>query len=222
MGGIKKRETANVYHMLGDARHATGTCCWHCCEVITDERTVIPLPCMYDSSENLYHVYGRTCSPGCAKAYVLEHTTFDRGQHLNVLIRMLRDVYEITGPVVETPPRPALKKFGGVFDESTIPKVHSRIVTPPFVSYCMLLEERGNDDMECTFPASSVTQDSAFELEDNISEPQPPAAFEEYIASRQQERDESHVEVPMRRRRVTTAREKASDASGPMSKFCRG
>lgn len=215
MGGIKKRETANVYHMLGDARNATGTCCWHCCEVITDEASVVPLPCVYDSSENMYHVYGRTCSPGCAKAYILEHTTFDRGQHLNVLVRMLRDVYGITGPVVETPPRPALKKFGGVFDASSIPKAHCRLVTPPFVSYCMLLEEHG-DEVSNVVP-STASNDVTMEDDDNIDEPPPPAAFEEYMA----QRGEGETTSTGRRKRVTTKNSEGSSSSGPMSKFCR-
>ena len=212
MGGIKKRETANVYHMLGDARNAVGTCCWHCCEAITDEASVVPLPCVYDTSENMYHVYGRTCSPGCAKAYILEHATFDRGQHLNVLVRMLRDVYGITGPVVETPPRPALVKFGGVFDVSNVPKAHCRLVTPPFVSYCMLVEEHGDD---AAHVVSSAPQDITME-DDDIGEPLPPAAFGEYVAQRSN--DDSGT-VSSRRKRTTAPA--SSSSSGPMSKFCR-
>ena len=70
----------------------------------------MPLPRVF--ADGVYHVYGRTCSPGCAKAYVLEHTTFDRGQHLNVLVKMLHDVYGVTGAVTEAPPRPAMATTG--------------------------------------------------------------------------------------------------------------
>ena len=142
MGGVVKRGTANVYHILEDARMATeGTCCWHCCEPVDDNETVIPLPHVYDPTEHVYHVYGRTCSPGCAKAYVMEHTSFDRGQHLNVLHKMLREVYGVQGTVMEAPPRPAMRKFGGVFDPRCQRKAHCRLISPPFVSYCMLIEE---------------------------------------------------------------------------------
>jgi hypothetical protein len=153
----------------------------------------------------------------------LEHTTFDRGQHLNVLVRMLRDVYGVTGPVVETPPRPALKRFGGVFDPADVPKAHCRIVTPPFVSYCMLLEEHGD---ETTTEMPSVLQESAMEGDDSIGEPPPPAAFDEYMAKRIGGGNVVDAEVVAgRRKRATTAARggggEGSSSSGPMSKFCR-
>ena len=136
MGGVAKRDTVAVYHMLGDARLEPGACCWHCTEDIPEENSVVPLPRVYDSSEGVFHTYGRTCSPGCAKAYILEHTSFDRGQHLNVLVKMLREVYGFTDPVVETPPRAGLKRFGGVFDtKKTNQRVRkstwTRSCTPP-------------------------------------------------------------------------------------------
>lgn len=232
MGGIRRRETANVYHTLTNVREATGACCWHCCEEIHDNSTVIPLPSVYDSNEGVYHVYGRTCSPGCAKAYVLEHTTFDRGQHLNVLIRMLREVYGIDGPIVETPPRPALKRFGGVFDSSNLPRARCRLVTPPFVSYCMLLEEHNEEANQALTLPSSSTGDVLME-DDDINEPQPPAAFEQFL-NRRSGRGEDAVgvsrEAATRRggkRRMgeeegsSSSRGGGRDATGPMSKFCK-
>ena len=39
------------------------------------------------------------CSANCAKAYVLEHSTFDRGYQMNMFVRMLRDVYGIDSTV---------------------------------------------------------------------------------------------------------------------------
>ena len=138
MGGIERRACANVYHMLPSA-HTTSSCCWHCCEDVTHP---IPLPRVFDTAERTYYVYGVTCSPSCAKAYVLEHTTFDRGQHLDLLVKMLAEVYHVTQPVVETPPRAALRRFGGPFDPRILSKAECRMVQPPFVSYCMIAEER--------------------------------------------------------------------------------
>ena len=66
------------------AAHTTSSCCWHCCEEVVH---AVPLPRVYDTAEKAYFVYGVTCSPSCAKAYVLEHTTFDRGQHLDLLVQ---------------------------------------------------------------------------------------------------------------------------------------
>lgn len=145
MGGVMRRDDASVFHTLPDAwkPSAQPVCCWHCCEPIEDPTTIVPLPRVYDTHAQCYHVYGATCSPGCAKAYVLEHTTFDRGNHLNVLVHMLREVFGVQGPIQETPPRPALRRFGGIFDPRTsCVKATCRLVEPPFVSYCMLVEER--------------------------------------------------------------------------------
>jgi hypothetical protein len=57
---------------------------------------------------------------------------------------MLREVYSITDTITESPPRIALKMFGGPFDIETFraQKNVCYIVNPPFVSYCMLIEER--------------------------------------------------------------------------------
>lgn len=226
MGGIVRRDAANVYHTLPDARGVPGSACWHCCEPIHDETQVIPLPRVYDASEGVYHVYGRTCSPACAKAYVIEHTTFDRGQHMNTLVRMLGDLYGITNGVVEAPPRPALKRFGGTFDPTTLPKASCRLVQPPFVSYCMVVEEHvaSNEQHPSTLPA---IVDMDVEDADGLDEPPPPAAFESFL----QERSDTDIE---RRRQgepsigkrgdCTTAdanppRVKRARGLGPMSKF---
>lgn len=138
MGGIERHACANVYHML-PAAHTTSSCCWHCCEDVVH---AVPLPRVYDTAERAYYVYGVTCSPSCAKAYVLEHTTFDRGQHLDLLVKMLAEVFHVTDPVIETPPRASLRRFGGPFDPRTIPTAECRLVQPPFISYCMIAEER--------------------------------------------------------------------------------
>ena len=50
---------------------------------------------MFDPSERVFHVYGWFCSANCAKAYILEHSTFDRGYQMNIFVRMLREVYNI-------------------------------------------------------------------------------------------------------------------------------
>lgn len=192
MGGVTRHDTANVYHVLPELHDSDSTvCCWHCCEEITDRASRVPLPRVYDSLERVFHVYGATCSPGCAKAYVLEHTTFDRGQHLNVLAKMLREVYGITEPVVETPPRPALRRFGGAFDPRRTVKAQCRLLHPPFVSYCMLVDEKLATDVatESGLPAAPARPPAApvqgVEEADTFDEPQPPALFDEFKRARQ-------------------------------------
>ena len=200
MGGVAKRETAHVYHLLPDARDAEGACCWHCCEEIPPGAPVVPLPRVH--ADGVYHVYGRTCSPGCAKAYVLEHTTFDRGQHLNVLVKMLREVYGVEGPVHETPPRPALRRFGGPFDPRSQPRAACRLVEPPFVSYCMLVEERA--------ACEEVPSAPAVEEADTLDEPPPPGLFADYARRRG---EESAPPAPKRKRTSP------GSSQGPLARF---
>ena len=129
-------------HMGNNSKDRPDCVCWHCCHSF--EGQGIRLPRIFDPSENLYHVYGWYCSANCAKAYILEHSTFDRGYQMNIFVRMLRDIYGIQGSVNEAPPRLSLKMFGGPFDIDAFRKQTTvcSLVTPPFVSYCMLIEER--------------------------------------------------------------------------------
>jgi hypothetical protein len=166
MGGIKRRGNAFVYHSLTPAWKGRGKdgkdsndapiCCWHCCdEVEGGARACIPIPRLYDNCEGVYYVYGATCSVECAKAYVMEHSSFDRGQQLHCLSTMMHEVYGIKGDIVEAPPRACLVRFGGIFltplqerkrkgEEVATSSNANRcvLVEPPFVSYTMLAEER--------------------------------------------------------------------------------
>lgn len=116
--------------------------CWHCCHPYDGDG--FRLPRVFDPSERVFHVYGWFCSANCAKAYILEHSTFDRGYQMNIFVRMLREVYDIQESIDEAPPRLSLRMFGGPFDIESFRKQVNvcTIVTPPFVSYCMLIEER--------------------------------------------------------------------------------
>lgn len=139
---ISRLATAAVYHPHETTKDKPSKLCWHCCCGEFDN--TFRLPRLYDPSEQVYHVYGWFCSPACTKGYILEHAPFDRGYQMNIFVRMLRQIYNITEPVIEAPPRIALKHFGGPFDIETFRNQSNvcSIVTPPFVSYCMLVEER--------------------------------------------------------------------------------
>ena len=140
MGGVTRYDNVSVYHH----HNMTGkdVACWHCCETFDGESLQVPR--LFDPVEKIYHVYGNFCSANCGKAYIIENSTYDRGQHLNVFVRMLRDVYGIREKVIEAPPRVSLKRFGGPFNIEkfrTMKNICS-ICKPPFVSYCMVVEER--------------------------------------------------------------------------------
>lgn len=230
MGGIQRFDSACVYHMLPSAYEQENVCCWHCCEPITDKSTLIPLPRVYDTVERVYHVYGATCSPSCAKTYILEHTSFDRGQHLNVLVKMLREVYNVSNAVVTAPPRAAMKRFGGNFDPSRLCKANCAVLTPPFVSYCMLVEERAESEKKEDMPVEmDVTNDLHVEEADTLEEPHPPGIYSEYLkemdgGEQMPESAEPDVTPDSGQRPKTTGKRlrdgnSSASASGPLSKF---
>lgn len=213
MGGMGRHASARVYHVLPEAHLTTPISCWHCCETISDPRTLIPLPRMYDTSEHVYHVYGATCSPSCAKAYIVEHTSFDRGQHLNVLVKMLREVYGVNEPVLAAPPRPAFRRFGGPFDPTALRKVECALVHAPFVSYSMIVEE-------CTKESTNMDIAYAPPVEDDsqLDEPHPEGVYDDFVK-------QSDRAPTAKRTRTTPGAAGAAGSAvrqhtpGPMSKF---
>lgn len=140
-----RNASCSVFHTHSTcSAEQTKSVCWHCCHEIENQEKSLRVPRLYDNTERLYHVFGWFCTPSCAKAYILEHSSFDRGYQMNVFLRMLREVYGITEPITEAPPRLALRMFGGPFDIETFRSQTNicAMLEPPFVSYCMLVEER--------------------------------------------------------------------------------
>lgn len=209
MGGVQRRDAANVYHVLDSASAAT-SCCWHCCEPI--HGTAYPIPRVYDATEQKYYVYGATCRPACAKAYIMEHTTFNRGEYMNVFTKMMRDVYGITTPIHETPPRAALQRFGGAFDPTAAPRAGSVLLEPPFISYCMVLEEhaRGNNAQH---QQQQLFATALPNIEDSemIEEPELESAFASYMEARQSGRHVGREEGPSGAEMAA-----AASAAGPL------
>ena len=140
-----RNASCSVFHTHSTcSAEQTKSVCWHCCHGVENQEKCLRVPRLYDNVERLYHVYGWFCTPSCAKAYILEHSSFDRGYQMNVFLRMLREVYGITEPITEAPPRLALRMFGGPFDIESFRSQTNicAMLEPPFVSYCMLVEER--------------------------------------------------------------------------------
>jgi len=227
MGGMKRYDCACVYHMLPQT-HGKGTACWHCCEEIHDTDTIVPLPKIYDTTERTFHVYGATCSPSCAKGYILEHTTFDRGHHLNVLVKMLREVYGVHENVIASPPRSAMLRFGGMFDPRGNKKVKCAVVQPPFVSYCMIAEERVDaNTVQSTAVSTPVPMDvvpSTADEADTLDEPSPPALYEGFLESVQESthhdpRTEAKPAASKRSKQAQLPDAPMAQARGPMAKF---
>lgn len=164
MGGTQQHRHANVYHVLPSLMSARPVHCWHCCEDLSSS-TRIPLPRFYDLFTKTYYVYGATCSPECAKAYVAEHSTFDRGHQMSTLFKMLREVYGVVDQIVQTPSRPCLVRFGGFLQPKTRKDVVCQVVEPPFVSYCMIAEEKNifdsNTETSIPVPLTSYSESAS-------------------------------------------------------------
>lgn len=226
LGGVVRYDQASIYHSVHSCLDKPDISCWHCCEPLTVREEIVPLPKLYDMTEKTYHVYGACCSPGCAKAYIIEHTSFDRGHHLNNLVKMLRECYGVCDPIVEAPPRAALSRFGGTFSTSKLPKVGCRLVSPPFVSYTMIVEEHTGHTVT---PASSIptappTASSSSVVEDaeSLDRPQPPGLFTAFAERVQCGDEPAPPSAPPPKRKRATGSSSSTPAvvtGGPMSKF---
>ena len=137
---IRHGDINHKYHTHNSQRN-NNICCWHCCHPYTGDTYHIPR--LYDTSENIYHVYGNFCSLNCAKAYLLNLPFFEKEQHMYVFMRMARELYKMDN-VIEAPPKESLQMFGGPFSIEEFRAKHHRCVVqhPPFVSYCMIVEEK--------------------------------------------------------------------------------
>lgn len=205
MGGVGRHKNACLYHVLPELAERTDVSCWHCGEQVG--ASSVPIPRVYDSVDRVYHVYGTTCSLSCAKAYILEHTSFDRGNHLNVLVRMAREAYGVTEPIVATPPRPALRRFGGNFEPRQ--GTCCLLVEPPFVSYGMLVSETRSEGTAepAAFPVA--------EEPETLQEPPPPGLFDDFAATH------TPAPRPPPKRRTPVTSELPPSTTGPLAKFMR-
>lgn len=214
MGGVNRYENVSIYHM-----HKTNdrkVDCWHCCEAFEGETFNIPR--LYDPVEKVYHVYGSFCSPNCGKAYILENSTYDRGQHLNTFVRMLREVYGVTEKVVEAPPRISLNKFGGPFNIENFRSMKNicSIIKPPFVSYCMVVEERTATkatDKHELFKSSAPKENMDEDISDIPSKP----LYEDFLKNKTTKTSLSEPEVKPTRSRKRKEKDDSEKESMPLN-----
>ena len=195
MGGVSRHDNVSIYHMHDTSKNKKIDC-WHCCESFDWER--IQIPRLYDPVEQVYHVYGHFCSVNCGKAYILENSTYDRGQHLNVFVKMLRDVYGITKKVIEAPPRVSLQKFGGPFNINEFRDMKNicTVNKPPFVSYCMVVEERSATKATDKHELFEMNSDNCVEKDTDISEVPTKPLYNDFLKEKE-ENETKDVVVPI-------------------------
>lgn len=130
---------------------STSIACWHDCHPFDSMPISIPKYTKHDitSSSPTYVVYGVFCSCNCAVAYILERGTYDQQQQLLRFKQMAITVFGIDADSVfamePAPPRIFLTMFGGHLSieefRSQSLLARSTLLTPPFISYSMVLEE---------------------------------------------------------------------------------
>lgn len=87
-----------------------GVCCWHCCHPFNS--APVPYCVEYDPKREVFSVFGIFCTFACAKAYVIEKTTFSSGELLMLLEFMAKKCFGCNSITV-APPRHRLMMFGG-------------------------------------------------------------------------------------------------------------
>ena len=140
--------------------------CWNCCHGFSGVPISIPRSTEVINSKQFHAVYGVFCSLNCAKKYLLEKDTHDKQDLLMQLNVLCVDVFGMTPDQVfnakEAPPRMFLKMFGGHMDieEYREKSVGTRtlLLTPPFVSHAMLLEEHSGQKGPQPSPMTPVIE----------------------------------------------------------------
>lgn len=144
----------------------TTIACWHDCHPFDTMPIPIPKYTKHDisTSSPTYTVYGVFCSCNCAVAYILERGTYDQQQQLLRFKQMAITVFGIDADSVfamePSPPRIFLQLFGGHLNitdfRSQSLVARSTLLTPPFISYSMVLEENARGQQQQHNGAVSV------------------------------------------------------------------
>jgi len=137
--------------------------CWYCCHSFTTVPISIPRSIVKLESKKYFEVYGVFCSLNCAKKHLLSLHTHDQQQLLMQLNELCVNVYGMHTDHVfnakEAPPKFFLKMFGGHMDidEFRAKSISTRtvLVTPPFVSHAMMLEEHSGTGGSTTSSGTS-------------------------------------------------------------------
>lgn len=137
---------------------STKIACWHDCHPFDTMPIPIPKYSKHDisTSSPTYVVYGVFCSCNCAIAYILERGTYDQQQQLLRFKQMVITVFGIDADSVfamePAAPRIFLTMFGGhlSIDEFRSQSLLARctLLTPPFISYSMVLEENARGQQQ--------------------------------------------------------------------------
>ena len=129
--------------------------------------------------------------------------------------KMVREVYGIENDIWQAPPRITLQKFGGPFDIAKFKKkpFKSRIIEPPFVSYCMLAEERPTETFIADTLGIRIDDDCDAKStvdDDEFAEPPPVSMYDTFLKEHSTDEVQITSEPPKKKR---------NSSSGKLSKF---
>ena len=112
----------------------------------------VPIPLFHERKEDVWHVFGISCSWNCAKRELFEKHGYNCGERALLLEQLARGrfQYDAPGPILPAPPRSRLKRFSGPGpDALTIEEFRAEsangyctaVVSPPLLS-CPQVYER--------------------------------------------------------------------------------
>ena len=143
---------------------------------------------------------------------------------------MLRDVYGIDNCINEAPPRTALSMFGGPFDIETF-RTQANVcfvVTPPFVSHCMLIEERqpiGNIDEDVDAKQRGTVRglrrpcaDAVIDSNEDMCAPSTEGMYKSFLENASSSTD---IKEPTAKRAKTTRNTSKTIGGGGLAKFAK-
>lgn len=128
----------------GSWPQSTNIYCWYC--RLPFVTIPIPIVQQYDSTKELYDVYGVTCSPACSKSYIMQMRNNDTRTRLMWQCKMLIEVFgwPADKPIPTAHPWQALDVFGGYMPVEVWrkhqPGMRIELKMPPFVPFHIFQE----------------------------------------------------------------------------------
>lgn len=131
----------------------------------------IPIVQQYDSTKNLYDVYGVACSGPCSKSYIMSMRNNDARTRLMWQTKMLIEVFgwPVDQPVPAANPWQAIDVFGGYMSINEWRKVNPAITMqlkmPPFVPFVIFTEteHKSTFQIDQTAPPEPLDQVDSLE-----------------------------------------------------------
>jgi len=153
----------------GEWPATTHLACWYC--RLPFDTQPIPIVQQYDSTKNLYDVYGVSCSGPCSKSYIISMRNNDSRTRLIWQTKMLIEVFgwPANEPIPAANPWQAIDVFGGYMTIAEWRKVRPGIVMqlkmPPFVPFVIFTEteSKGMYQIDQTAPPEAMDQVDSLE-----------------------------------------------------------